>query len=243
MKLDKSSPVPLYYQLKDALAKMIELKYKPGDLLPPEPELEKMFEVSRMTVRLAMNELVEEGLVVKQRGRGTFVQSPKIVHKLTAITSWTQQMRERGLVPRSVETEIGRIEPPKKLAAMLDIGPNEPVVRIKRVRYANDEPMSIMINYLRESYVPGLADKNLGDDSLYELLAEEYGIAFTKAQETVEAREASEFEAEKLHIKPWSPVLFVTRLSFLPDGSPIEVAHVTSRADRYQYQIVLHPPE
>jgi GntR family transcriptional regulator len=240
MKLDKSSPVPLYHQLKDIISKMIESSYHPGDLLPAEPEMERMFGVSRMTVRLAMNALMEEGLVDKQRGRGTFVRSPKITHNLMAISSWTEQMLERGLQPRTVETEIALMEPPKKIAMLLHTAEGEKVIRIRRVRYANEEPMCIMINYLKESVAPGLDKRELSDDSLYGFLEKEYRVRFTKAQETVEAREASEYEAEKLHIQAWSPVLFVTRLSYLPDGNPAEVVHLTSRADRYQYQITLH---
>lgn len=240
MKLNKDSPIPLYHQLKEALTQMIENHYKPGDLLPTESELEKMFGVSRMTVRLAMNALVEEGLVVKQQGRGTFVQSPKITHKLMSITSWTQQMRERGLTPKTVEVDMSRVTPPKKISLMLNLEPDEHLIRIRRVRYANDEPMCIMINYLREKYVPNLLDKGLQEESLYKMLARVYKIHFVKAQETVEAREASEYEAEVLQIEPWSPVLFVTRLSYLPDDIPAEVVHLTSRADRYQYQIMLH---
>lgn len=240
MQLDKSSPVPLYHQLKEALTRLIEDKYKPGDMLPTEPEIERMFGVSRVTVRLAMSALVEEGLIVKRQGRGTFVQSPKITHNLTSITSWTQQMRERGLVPKTVELELGRIAPPRKIAAMLNIRPEDQVLRIKRVRYASDEPMCIMTNYLNEAYVPGLLDKGLREESLYEVLAADYQLRIVKAQETVEAREASEYEADVLHIQAWAPVLFVTRVSYLQDGTPLEIVHLTSRADRYQYQIMLH---
>lgn len=240
MQLDKSSPMPLYHQLKEALIKIIESDYKPGDLLPTEPEIEKMFSVSRMTVRLAMNALVEEGLVFKQQGRGTFVQSPKITHNLKSITSWTQQMKERGLTPKTVALEIKQVTPPKKIAVMLNLSTNETVIRIKRVRYANDEPMGIMTNYLSKAYVPDFLEKGLQEESLYDMLAREYGIRMIKAQETVEAREASEYEAEVLQIHAWSPVLFVTRLSYLEEEIPFEVVHLTSRADRYQYQIMLH---
>jgi len=239
MKLDKASPIPLYHQLKEKLAQLVDEKYKPGDLLPSEPEIERMFDVSRMTVRLAMGALVEEGIIVKMRGRGTFVQPPKISHSLSSITSWTQQMKERGLVPKTVDAELARMEPPRKIAAALGLAPQEHVIRIKRIRHANDEPMCIMINYIRESAVPGLLDRGLNDESLYTVLSRDYGLRIAKAQETVEAREASEYEADVLKIQPYSPVLFVTRLSYLSDETPFEVVHVISRADRYQYQIML----
>lgn len=240
MRLDKSSPIPLYYQLKEALAKLIESGYAPGDMLPSEPEIEKKFEVSRMTVRLAMNALVEEGLVVKQQGRGTFVQAPKITHRLSSVTSWTQQMLERGMTPKTIQTELDRIEPPKKIKLLLGLEESEPILRIRRIRHANSEPMCVMVNYVRERYVPGLMDNGMTEESFYSLLEKKYRLRIAKAQETVEAREATEEEADKLKVELWSPVLFVTRVSFLPDGSPLEVVHLTSRADRYQYQIMLY---
>ncbi len=239
MKLDKSSPVPLYHQLKEKLIQLIESKYEPNSLLPTESEFERMFGVSRMTVRLAMNALVEEGLVVRQQGRGTFVQSPKITHSLTSVTSWTQQMKERGFTPQTVKTELDLAAPPRKIAQMLGISGDERVVRLKRLRYANDEPMCIMINYLVEKRVPGFVEGGFQEESLYRYLEREYRLSIAEAHENVEAREASEHEAEELKIAPYSPVLFVTRLSFLPDRTPFEVVYLTSRADRYQYQIIL----
>ncbi|MBE3557712.1 MAG: GntR family transcriptional regulator [Ktedonobacteraceae bacterium] len=222
---------------------MIEQNYKPGDMLPTEPELEKMFGVSRMTVRLAMDALVEEGLVIKRQGRGTFVQQPKITHDLKSITSWTQQIRSRGLIPRTISTKIERVAPSRKLMQFFQIDEQEPLICIKRVRYASDEPMCIMINYLREKDVPGLLEKGLQRESLYETLEQEYGIVIAEAQDIVEAREAAPAEAEELHIKAYSPVLFVTRYSYLPNNQPLEVVYLTSRADRYQYHIILHPEQ
>lgn len=239
MRLNKDSPIPLYHQLKDALIEMIEQQYQPGDLLPTEPEIEKMFSVSRMTVRLAMNLLVEEGLVVKQRGRGTFVQTSKITHDLKSITSWTQEMKARGFMPKTVDMNMAKINPPKKIAVLLNLNPEDSVIRIKRLRYANNEPMCIMINYLSEKYVKGLIEDGLTRESLYEQLALEYEVHILNANDTVEAREASEHEAELLNIPDWSPVLFVTRVSYMDEGVPLEVVHLTSRADRYQYQIKL----
>lgn len=241
MQLDKDSPIPLYHQLKEELTKMIERKYSPGDLIPTESEIEELFSVSRMTVRLAVNTLVEEGLVIKRQGKGTFVQSPKITHSLSSITSWTQEMLDRSLTPKTLTTEYSEMVCPRKIAQLLKLtNPEQQVIRLKRIRYANDEPMCIMINYLVKQEIPGFNEQSLKGESLYKVLAEKYGVIITKAQETVEAREASEYEAEVLQIEPYAPVLFVTRLSYLPSDKPFEVVQVTSRADRYQYQMMLH---
>ncbi len=237
--LDKNSPIPLYHQLKEALTKLIQDEYQPGDTIPTEPELEKMFGVSRMTVRQAVNALVEEEIVSKQQGRGTYVQMPKITHQLTGVTSWTKQMRERGLEPKTVSMEMDRITPSARLQQTMNIGEEEPLIRITRVRYAGDEPMCVMVNYILEKAVPGMLEKKKNFESLYEFLREEYGIVIHKAQETVQARQVPDDEAEKLQIQAGSPVLYVTRLSYLDGGQVFEVVNLTSRADRYQYTVML----
>ncbi|HYE82074.1 MAG TPA: GntR family transcriptional regulator [Clostridia bacterium] len=240
MELDKNSCIPLYHQLKNKLLEMIENNYNVGDALPTETELEKMFNVSRMTVRLAVNALVEEELLEKQQGRGTFVKKPKITHDLMTITSWTDDMIKRGLTPKTVDTAISLITPPKKIRQLLKLNNESKVVKIKRIRYANDEPMCIMTNYLVESYVPDLAEEGLKYESLYKTISEKYRISFTLTEETVEAREATEYESEVLMIEEWSPVLVVTTVSYNSDGTPIEVVNIVSRADRYQYRNTIH---
>lgn len=240
MELDKNSCVPLYHQLKNKLLEMIEKGYDVGDALPTETELEKMFNVSRMTVRLAVNALVEEDLLEKQQGRGTFVKKPKITQDLMTITSWTDDMIKRGLTPKTVDTAISLMSPPKKVRQLLKLNGKDKVVKIKRIRYASDEPMCIMTNYLAESYVPGLAEEGLKYESLYKTISERYGISFTLTEETVEAREATEYESEVLMIEEWSPVLVVTTVSYISDGTPIEVVNIIARADRYQYKNTLH---
>lgn len=237
--LDKNSPVPLYHQLKVELVKMIEKEYLPGDCIPTEPELEKMFGVSRVTVRQAVAALVQEDILYKQQGRGTYVQLPRITHYLSGIISWTNQIRQRGLEPKTIFQEITRIYPSKSLQQLMRIGPKEPLIRISRVRYAGEEPMCIMENYLLEKKVPDLLENNPSFESLYQLLQEEYGIVIRKAQETVQARQASQEEAKKLKIKTGLPVLYVRRISALEDDEIFEVVSVTSRADRFQYIVML----
>jgi GntR family transcriptional regulator len=241
--LDRETRVPLYYQLKQALTKLIEESFQPGDLLPTEAELESRFGVSRMTVRLATNALVEEGLIIKQRGRGTFVQSPKIAHQFHSITSWTQEMQARGLTPHTQTYEAQVMEAPRRVAQALQMDASERVFRIRRVRYADDQPMAIMINYLRTHYVPDLIRTGLVKESLYAQLVEQDHLHLIKAQETIEARESSEEEAEVLHISPYAPVLFVTRVSYVPKDIPVELVFLTSRADRYHYQLWLKATE
>jgi GntR family transcriptional regulator len=212
---------------------------KSGDMLPTEPEIEKMYQVSRMTVRKAIEELVAEGRVSKQQGRGTFVQSPGIIQEAGKITSWTEEMKLKGKETKTIGLQILEIYPSNKLAADLSLKKNEKVVCIKRVRVVDGEPLAIMVNYLRSTAVPGLLESGLTSESLYEELENRYNIVIERATERIRAREASELEAISLNIPPYSAVLQVTRLSYLSDGMPFEVVEMTTRADRYQYHIEL----
>ncbi|WP_251861697.1 GntR family transcriptional regulator [Clostridium sp. Marseille-Q2269] len=239
--IDKKSHIPLYEQLKDEIQRKIDIELKPGDSIPTELEIEKMYNVSRMTVRRAIHELVLEGVIQKKQGSGTFVQEPKIVHNVERITSFTEEMKEKGMILKTVSTEINRIDnPSKKLVTKLNLSPFEKVIQIKRLRYVNNEPFIIMINYLREKYVEGIKEKRLNKESLYDSLENEYGIILERADETLEARESTEFEAENLEIDIWSPVLYLERLSYIKDNIPIEFTNVTIRGDKYKYNVSLY---
>lgn len=238
--IDKNSSIPLYQQLKDILQNKIETELEPGDMLPTEPEIEEMYNVSRMTVRRAIHELVLDGLIYKKQGKGTFVQEQKIVYNVERITSFTEEMEEKGITLETTSVDVTEISPSGKLSEKLNLEPNEKLLRIRRIRSVNNEPFTIMVNYLRSKYVPGLSKKGLKQESLYKLLEDEYNIILERAEETVEAREATELEAELLNINVWSPVLYLQRRSYMSGDIPIEYTNVTIRGDRYKYHVNLY---
>jgi GntR family transcriptional regulator len=232
----RTSLIPLYAQVKEALQAEIEDRMKPGDSLPTEPVLEKRFNVSRITVRRALDELVSEGLITRQQGRGTFVREQPIAQELPLLLSWSAQMRQMGLEPSSVNCEIELVEPTREQAAQLELSPMERVVRIRRLRLANKEPICIMTNYIPERLVPGLVSRGLVDDSLYATMAS-YGVRPLRAEDRVEARAATEWEAQMLQIGKWTPLLQVTRLTRDAANRPLYIAVVTNRGDKYIYTI------
>lgn len=238
--LDKNSPIPLYHQLSEILRNMIEQDYHSGDFIPPEPELEKGFNVSRITVRKAIDELVQEGILEKKQGKGTIVQRPKITHDLGRITSWTEEMIKRGQPLETLSVDISEMNPTKRMIQKLQLDPTEKMIHVRRLRATQGEPLSIMNNYLRAQYVPQLLEKGLLYESLYEMLEKEYHLSLVRAEESVEAREASESEAQDLLIRPYAPVLYVTRVTYLPEDIPLEFMNMTTRADRYQYKVSLY---
>lgn len=238
MAVIKTHGVPLYLQVREKLRETLS-HMEAGQLIPAERELESRFGVSRITIRNAVDDLVIEGLLVRQQGRGTFVQQPKLTHELSAITSWTEQLATLGYTPRTSQSEIEEIDSPARVAFALSLEKGERVFRIKRLRLASEEPVTLMVNYLPSGLVPGLPGRIAPYESLYEALEKEYGLEPASAVDTVEARAATEEEAQQLKIEPWASVICVTRVSHLEDQRPLEFAKAISRGDRYQYRVTL----
>ncbi|NPV53880.1 MAG: GntR family transcriptional regulator [Firmicutes bacterium] len=240
LRLCKVPPIPLYYQLKEIIRQQIEDGiYKPGDAIPNETELQEKYKLSRSTVRKAVEELVADGLLIKRQGKGTFVQKPKITQNLNLITSFGETLVARGLTPKISNVEVEEIPAPAKIAQMLGLNVGDPVIHIFRLYLADDDPIALMTNYLIPQLVPGLSREDLCKYSLYQILEHKYDLTLATADETMEARCADEYEADMLNVVKGAPLLHVTRVTYSLDGSPIEVAIVTSRADRYSYSIKL----
>jgi len=225
---------PLYLQVKESLQREIERSYKPGDMLPSEPELEKRYGVSRITIRRALDELVSERLIIRQQGRGTFVREPQVVQDLARAASWTASMLEQGLQPQTISCEYSVVEPAAELRDLMKLNEGQNVLRIQRVRYASGDPMCIMLNYLPDHILPDLPQEGLINDSLLSTL-QAHNFYTVRCVDKVEARAATQWEAKQLHIAQWSPLLQVTRVSYQYGGHPLHVDVVISRADRWSY--------
>lgn len=238
MVVNRTLDVPLYAQIREALREDLA-RMEPGQAISPESDLQARFAVSRITVRKAVDDLVTEGLVVRQQGRGTFVQRPKLTHELNMITSWTEQLLAAGLTSRTVHLETEEIDPPKRIAVSLELHPEEQVFALRRLRMVAEEPLTLMLNYLPSRLVPGLGEKMARHESLYEVLEKDYGLIAARAVDVVETRTATDEEAKRLRIEHWAPLLSVTRISYLEDGRPLEVGLAISRGDRYRYRVEL----
>lgn len=238
MQVEQISGIPLYVRIREKLR--AELAHmKPGEPIPVEAELEKKFGVSRITVRRAVEELVSEGLLLRQQGRGTFVQK-KLTHELNLITSWTEQIKRLGFKPKTAKLKITSERPMAHVAEALGLKPDEEVIRIERVRLADREPISFIVNFYPARLVPGLLRVKNPGESFYNLLEKEYKLTPAVAVDTVDTRLATAQEAAALKIEPRAPVLCVRRLTYLEGGTPLELANVVSRGDRYQYRVTVH---
>jgi GntR family transcriptional regulator len=232
---------PKYYVIKGHLAEMLA-RLGPGEPLPPERSLATIFSTSRTTVRQALLELTIEGRLVRVQGRGTFAALPKMAQPLQ-LTSYTEDMRRQGLPSRSRLLSVGNIPADDELARRLDVRPRARVLRIERLRMANDQPMAIETTHLGASRFPGLA-KRLGDSvSLYALLATEYGVHLAQAEETIETVPAPPKEAEMLETTVGYPMLLLSRHSRDTAGDPVEFALSFYRGDRYKFVAQLQRPK
>jgi len=233
--LFEKNGIPLYIQLKNELLKDIRENYKPTDIIPAEGELEKFYDVSRITVRRAIEELGKEGILVKKQGKGTFVKEQKILYDANSIGSLTQRLKKQNhlLQTKSIEFEI--IESEHYVKELLEC---DTLLCIKRFRVLDDVPFALMKNYLDIKKVPNLKEK-FKIESLYTFLKEQYSIEFYNAEETVEAKAASKEDAKKLNIDEKYPLLSLHRLSFDKHNNPVEYSDIVINSDMYKHKIIL----
>jgi len=185
--LDKTCPTPIYYQLKELIREKIENgEWQPGDLIPSERELCEQHGISRMTVRQALTELVNEGLLRRERGKGTFVAKPKIKQQLTQLTSFSEDMRARGKKPGAKILRLENTLAKPRVAKALQIEPEQRIVVIERLRLADGEPMAIETCHLFFEGCERILNEDLSG-SLYELLSQKYGLIPTRAVQQMEA--------------------------------------------------------
>ena len=234
MGIDSRSPVPKYHQLKELVRDMIEKdKLGVGEAIPPERELCERYGVSRMTARQAVMELVNEGLLYRVQGLGTFVAEPKLGHGAGRLTSFTQDMEERGMHASSTVLGVEAEGAGPVVARMLGISPGDRIVRVGRVRAADGEPMALETSHLLYDVAEGILDVDLCARSLYEELGKA-GVRIAAAEQSYEAVPINEAESEHLGVPAGSPALLVERVTFDADGRPFEYVKSVYRGDRYR---------
>jgi GntR family transcriptional regulator len=227
--------IPRYLRVYGSIKAKVEAgDFKVGDFLPAEPELQKLFNVSRTTVRRAVELLAQEGFVSIQQGKGTQVLDFKATQRLQYVTSFSETLQEKGFTVRSRDVTVDCVPAPRPIAADLKVGLDVRLARVQRVTLANGKPIAIMLNYLLPELVPGLEKRIASMKSLYAFLEAEYNVRVEAATDFISATAASAAEAAKLGVPVNSPLLVVKRISYAR-GRPIEVAILHIVADRYEY--------
>jgi GntR family transcriptional regulator len=238
--LDKRVPVPLYHQLKTILLDRIRQGlWKPGEQLPTEDKLVSQFGVSKATVRQALRDLAEAGMVRREQGRGTFVAPTRIQFGPRRLSSFTEEMRASGLETRSRVLEQHVVPAPAQIAGSLEIAEGADLFLLRRLRLAGGEPMGLQTVHISAAYVPGIADISFEGASLYQTLEHRYGLAPEHASQKHFAMAVDAGEAGLLNIPVGSPALGGERLTFLPGGRPLELTYSIMRGDRYQIELNL----
>lgn len=233
--LDKDSFTPMYFQIQAQLLQMIQSgRLRPGDPLPSEEELSRMYGVSRMTSRQALQSLKSQGFASRHKGHGSFVSQPRVEKDMTHLCGFSAEMRALGMRASSRVLASETIPARPEIASQLGIAVNAPIYQLRRLRLADDLPVAIEEICLPYDRFPGVEKLDFSRLSLYQTLRDRYGIRVSRADEILEARAATNREAQLLEIQPRASLLAISRTLWSTDGLPVETAHSVYRGDRYR---------
>jgi len=224
-------------QVRSILEHLIDNELRSGDAIPSERALVDRLGVSRVTVRQAIADLVEVGVLERVHGKGTYVTGPQVDSWLH-LTSFSREMRDRGLVPASVVLSAGEQPAEDDIADGLRIRTGQAVIRVERLRTAEGRPMAYEVGHYPSTLLPGLLQRKL--DSLYDVFASEYGVVVTSGEQSVRAESADAHQARILGIAKRAPLLVQERVTHAGERV-IEFSTSWYRADRYRIHMALTP--
>ena len=239
-----SDKMPVYLKIYHILKNEIQNDRKVGDLLPPEPILEKKYGVSRITIRKAVQLLSDEGYVTVKQGYGTTVTSPKAIQRLNQINSVTETLRKAGYRVYSKNITIDSCVPDHDILKLLEADEGTRFTRMQRLLIANNQPISIVTNYMLPKSVPDLSKHMENFDSLYSLLETKYKIQFDYATDYITARSADFLQAQALQVPDKSPLISIRRILY-SKGKPVLCDDLLIESSRYQFSVNLsgRPPK
>jgi GntR family transcriptional regulator len=231
-----SGLIPRYYRLKEILEKRIQSgEFSPGEQFPTDEKLCGEYQLSRGTVRRAVDMLVEEGRLRREQGRGTFVTTPPLTPMSFRLAGFDEEMRQRGRTPGARLLERRVIPADEKLAADLCLPLSEPVIEIARLRLADGLPMAYETRYLAQKVCPELLQEDLEHQSIHKLLIDKYNIPLTRARHIIEARPLTNREVELLQAQPGSAGFFVSRVTYTLNDQPVTLYQIVYRGDEYRF--------
>jgi GntR family transcriptional regulator len=236
--IDPDDFLPRYYQLANILReRIVDGKVEAHQPIPSERELEKIYSVSRTTIRQAIDLLVRQGFLYREHGKGTFVSPQKLQKGISELTSFTEDMKQRGLKPGQKILEMGYVQPPESVRIRLEL-PKDcgPVFFVERLRLGDGAPMGLQTSYYLLPEGMAFSRQELEKTgSIYTLLQEKLHLIPTEADETLEVTLATPREASLLQIKAGSPLLLSERTTYSQNRRVIEFVKILYRGDRYRY--------
>lgn len=228
--------MPYYVQVTYALRSRLRAA-PPHSPLPSEQELQELFGVSRTVVRQALQELAHEGLIYRQKGKGSFVAPPKVTEgQIQRLSSFTSEMSRHGFKPETHVLELAIVEADPLVAERLEIAPAKELISLRRLRKVQGEPFMVAHTWLPHELFPGLEGSDLAQRSLYEVLETDYQRSITRGSRVLEAVAASAEVAGRLEIAPASPVVRVELISYGDDGRALEYSVAFHRGDRARFR-------
>lgn len=238
MHIDKLSRIPLYCQLMDILIQEIQTNMKEEQQLPSEREIGEKYNVSRATVRQAMQEMEQEGYIYRSHGKGTFVAPQRVNQELLKFYSFTEEMKKLGKNPSSQVLDFEVVDCDKQISKKLGIVENQKVYKILRLRLADNKPMMIETTYLPCDRFPGMMREELEQTAMYEIFAQKFAVKITSAKEKFQPVVTNAEEARSLKVAKEIPSLKIERYTYENDRI-IEYTRSIARGDKFEYCITL----
>jgi len=233
-------PIPLYYQLKQLVLNEIERGvYRAGDKLPSETEMIQRYGVSRITVRQALSELESEGIVVRRHGRGSYVAERNIEQDLVRLTDFVEDMELAGLAPSSQVLSFKREVASTSIAETVGVVAGDEVIRIDRLRQADDRPIAYDVTWLPLRFGLLLSEAELQHETIYHILETRYNIPIEMGVFHITASVASTEQAHLLHVAPGTGLLLIRRVSYTTGNVPVYAQDRYYRTDRVSYRVTL----
>ncbi len=238
--LHESEGIPLYRLVKARLREFISAQHlKPGDPIPPEQKLCAELNVSRGTVRMAISDLVREGVLQRHQGRGTFVASPKFERSLLHYFRFVDRDSSEALIPESRIVRARVVQPTKNVADILAIPTTQRVVELSRVRLIKGVPCIYQLSFFPQKLFPGLQEVDPDVPSLYDHIKDRYGTHVMQVEEYLTAGLPDAHARRLLGLEEFFPVIIIERKTFTSREVPMEFRRSLGRADRYYYRVRL----
>lgn len=238
--LNFSGKKQLYYQLYDLLFQgIISGTYPIGECIPSESDLMKTYQVSRATARKAMEMLANDGFVEKKRGHGTVVISTHSKHSPQRVVNYSRKNVIDNVIAKKQVIDFKVISASEKISKELNLTVGTEIIQLKRVRYGDNEPFYLEINYFEKSYVPEMLQRNFSKESLRVFLDKTYDIQWSYAKQKIYSIVADDGVAKLLKIDEGYPLLHINRVSFDVNDQPREIVDTYYLADRYHLEIEL----
>lgn len=239
LNIHPDSPLPLYYQLQQAIKREIEEgRWRPGDMITSERELMRVANVSRATVRQAIAALISEGLLVREHGRGTFVTRPHFEQQLNTVYSFSEQIKAFGLKLNDRILQRTVLPAPPDIAGKLGIVANEPVIHLQRLRLVDGVPLMINSSYIPYRLCPDLLTDDVGS-SLYRILIERYNLPPLRSRDLLEPIVADRGLAFHLQVAVGAPLMYVERVAYTYNDLPLQVGRNHIRGDMCRFRVDL----